>query len=133
MRLGKVLIVEDDDFNRNVFASFLRRDCFEVAEAANGAEGFERALTWRPDLIITDLVMPKVDGWGLIAQLRRDETTAWIPVVVLTADALATTRERALALGVKEYLVKPVSHNRLRRMIAAVLKVDVAEATRLRA
>lgn len=103
-----VLIVDDNTANRALLTSLLGRDGYTSLEAANGAEGLGLARAHRPDLVIADLLMPKMDGYDFIRQLRSDEATSGIPVIIYTANyAAQEIREFAEGYGVAKVLTKP--------------------------
>lgn len=101
----KVLVVEDDDVTQNLFRRFLERSGFEVAVADNGQDGFALAVREPPQVVILDLMMPQLDGFGFLNALRTSPA-AGLPVIVTSALADAERKAQALALGVKEYFVK---------------------------
>src|SRR5688572_8275352 len=102
-----VLIVEDNEDNRIVYSTMLRHFGFAVDEAENGAEGILKARSSLPDLILMDIAIPLVDGWEAVQRLKKDPTTAHIPIVALTAHAMPADRERAMHVGCDGYLAKP--------------------------
>jgi two-component system, cell cycle response regulator DivK len=102
-----VLIVEDNEDNRIVYSTMLRHFGFAVDEAENGAEGILKARSNLPDLILMDIAIPLVDGWEAVRRLKKDPTTAHIPIVALTAHAMPADRERAIQVGCDGYLAKP--------------------------
>jgi two-component system alkaline phosphatase synthesis response regulator PhoP len=105
--VGCVLIVDDDDVVRLVCAVNLEAEGVRVLEASDGLEGLEQARSQRPDLVLTDVSMPGLDGFELAAQLRRDVHTRRIPVVFLSGEAAKPNADRARALGAVAYLTKP--------------------------
>lgn len=102
-----VLLVEDNEDNRIVYATILRHFGFEVTEALNGAEGVEAARRHHPALILMDISIPVLDGWEATRILKADPATREIPIIALTAHALTKDRERALEVGCDGYLAKP--------------------------
>jgi CheY-like chemotaxis protein len=102
-----ILLVEDNEDNRIVYATILRHFGFEVAEALNGADGVEAARRLRPALVLMDISIPVIDGWEATRILKGDEATRDIPVIALTAHALTKDRERATEVGCDGYLAKP--------------------------
>src|SRR3984893_8528286 len=120
----KVLYVEDNDDNVYMLKMRLELlDDFEVVTAEDGEKGCAMALAERPDIILMDLEMPLVDGWEATRRLKNDPQTRDIPIIALSAHALAGSRERALAAGCDEFDTKPVEFERLvatlRRVLAA--------------
>jgi CheY-like chemotaxis protein len=120
----KVLYVEDND--DNVYMLKMRLELlgdFEVVAAEDGEKGCAMVLSERPDLILMDLEMPRVDGWEATRRLKADPQTRDIPIVALSAHALAGEREKALAAGCDEFDTKPIEFERLvatlRRVLAA--------------
>ncbi len=121
--MTKVLYVEDNDDNVYMLKMRLELlDNFEVVVAENGEKGCAMALSERPDIILMDLEMPVVDGWEATRRLKADPQTRDIPVIALSAHALAGSREKALAAGCDEFDTKPIEFERLvatlRRLLA---------------
>jgi DNA-binding response OmpR family regulator len=100
----RVLIVEDEPELRRVLAQALREDGYAVDEAADGEDGLHKAVTWDYDVILLDLMLPKLDGLSVLARLRKERTT---PVIILTARDAVPERVRGLDLGADDYVVKP--------------------------
>ncbi len=122
--MTKVLYVEDND--DNVYMLKMRLELlgdFEVLAAEDGERGCAMALSDRPDIILMDLEMPRVDGWEATRRLKADPQTRDIPIIALSAHALAGEREKALAAGCDEFDTKPIEFERLvatlRRVLAA--------------
>ncbi len=111
--MTKILIVEDNEMNRDMLSRRLTRKNFEVVCAADGREGIEKAGSEKPDLILMDLSLPEIDGWEATKRIKADETTSSIPIIALTAHAMAGDRERALQAGADDYDTKPVDFKRL--------------------
>jgi two-component system, OmpR family, phosphate regulon response regulator PhoB len=105
----KILIIEDDLAIASMFARFLNQAGYETSQAETLTEGLTRALTERPDLILTDLHLPDLIAVEAISALKKDPTTADIPVIVITADTAIEWRDRALEAGAVEYWIKPIS------------------------
>ena len=118
----RVLVVDDDPAVRMLCAANLTRDGFDVIEAEDGQRGLERALAERPDLVLLDVAMPVLDGFGLAAALRRDERTRELPVIFLSGESEVDSRERAEELGALAFLSKPFDPAVVSRFIAGVLK-----------
>ena len=121
--MTKVLYVEDNDDNVYMLKMRLELlDDFEVVTAEDGEKGCAMALAERPDIILMDLEMPGVDGWEATRRLKADPQTRDIPIIALSAHALAGSREKALAAGCDEFDTKPVEFERLvatvRRLLA---------------
>jgi CheY-like chemotaxis protein len=120
--MPKVLYVEDNDDNVYMLKMRLElEDGFEVLVAGDGEQGLAIAAAERPDLILMDLTLPVVDGWEATRRLRLDPETRTIPIIALTAHAMAGDRERALAAGCDEFDTKPIDLERLLAKIRAVL------------
>ena len=119
-----ILLVEDNDMNRDMLSRRLRRRGFDVAVAVSGTEGFECARQQEPDLILMDLTLPEVDGWESTRLIRENVVTRNIPVVALTAHALVSVRERALASGFDDFATKPVNINKLVEIMNRLLGVS---------
>ncbi|MDB5097127.1 MAG: response regulator with CheY-like receiver domain and winged-helix DNA-binding domain [Cyanobacteria bacterium RYN_339] len=107
-RAPRVLLVDDVEDNRGVIRQLTRRMGIELIEAADGLEGLRLARSEVPDLILMDLSLPGIDGWSATAQLKADPATAGIPVVAVTAHAMAGDEERARAVGMDGYVTKPI-------------------------
>jgi len=103
-----LLLVEDNEDNRIIYSTVLRHVGYEVVEALDGLQAISLARSVHPDLILMDISIPGVDGWEATRVLRADPQTREIPIVALTAHALADDRERAQAVGFTSYLAKPV-------------------------
>jgi two-component system, cell cycle response regulator DivK len=118
----KVLYVEDND--DNVYMLKMRLELlgdFEVLAAEDGEKGCEMAAAERPDIILMDLEMPVVDGWEATRRLKSNPQTRDIPVIALSAHALARERERALAVGCNEFDSKPIEFDRLVATVRRIL------------
>jgi two-component system, cell cycle response regulator DivK len=120
----KILYVEDNDDNIYMLKTRLELlEDFEVVVAEDGEKGCAMAASERPDVIVMDLEIPLVDGWEATRRIKSNPETANIPIIALSAHALAGTREKALAAGCNEFDIKPVEFHRLvdtiRRVIAA--------------
>lgn len=103
-----LLLVEDNEDNRIIYSTVLRHVGYEVVEAYDGVEAIALARSLHPDLILMDISIPEMDGWEATRRLRLDPDTRSIPIIALTAHALADDRERATAVGFTAYLAKPV-------------------------
>jgi two-component system, cell cycle response regulator DivK len=118
----KLLYLEDNE--DNLYMLTLRFDVlggYEIVSAADGAKGIALAATERPDLILMDLNLPVIDGWEATRRLKDDPATRDIPIIALTAHAMAGDREKALAAGCDEFDTKPVEFDRLLAKIEQVL------------
>ena len=108
-----ILLVEDHEDNRIVYRTMLEHFGYRVLLAGDGGEGVRLARESLPDLILMDVSIPVMDGWEATAILKADPTTARIPIIALTAHALAADRERATEVGCDGYLAKPVEPRRV--------------------
>jgi CheY-like chemotaxis protein len=117
----KILYVEDNDDNVYVVKNRLTRLGYTVLVAVDGQQGVDMALAERPDLILMDLSLPGLDGWEATRRLKAAPETKSIPVIALSAHAMAGDREKALAAGCDDYDTKPVELTRLRAKIDALL------------
>jgi DNA-binding response OmpR family regulator len=105
----KILIVEDNSDLADLLAIYLRVEGFETLQAGNSAQGINKALVERPDLVITDLHLPDMTAVEAAIILKQDPMTSTIPIIVLTATTVREWRNKALDAGVAEYLIKPIS------------------------
>jgi CheY-like chemotaxis protein len=103
-----LLLVEDNEDNRIIYSTVLRHTGYEVVEALDGLQAIALARSILPDLILMDISIPELDGWEATRILREDPLTRDIPIIALTAHALADDRERATAVGFTSYLAKPI-------------------------
>ncbi|MGL4503254.1 MAG: response regulator [Planktothrix sp.] len=122
----KILLVEDNEMNRDMLKRRLFRKGYEVFIAVDGAEGVELARSLVPDLILMDMSLPVMDGWEATRQIKGDAKTEAIPVIALTAHAMAGDREKCLAAGCNDYDTKPVEFPRLLEKIEVCLKKATA-------
>ena len=120
--MAKILLVEDNELNRDMLRRRLERRKFEVIVAVDGEEGIHLARTASPDLVLMDMSLPVLDGWEATRRLKADPTTASLPIIALTAHAMAEDRERALSVGCDDYDTKPVEFKRLLRKMKAFLE-----------
>ncbi len=120
--MAKILLVEDNEMNRDMLSRRLARKGHEVEMAENGQLGVEMAAGGGFDLILMDMSLPVVDGWEATRRIKADPATAGVPVIALTAHAMASDREAALAAGCDDYDSKPVDMKRLLDKIAALLE-----------
>ena len=116
-----VLIVEDNEDNRIVYSTILRHHGFRVSEALDGEEGIAKARRELPDIILMDISIPLIDGWEVTQTLKRDEATSRIPVIALTAHAMASDEQRAREAGCDDFDTKPIELPRLLEKIQAQL------------
>jgi two-component system cell cycle response regulator DivK len=120
--MKRVLVADDKDTGRELVRTVLENCNYEVFEASDGVEALALARRIQPDLIILDLHMPGLDGFGVIQELRRDQNFANTPVMALTASAMMGDRERALAFGFTGYIAKPIRLTALRAEVERMLR-----------
>lgn len=120
--MRKILLVEDNEMNRDMLSRRLMRKGYEVIIAVDGQEGVEAAKNELPDLILMDLSLPVLDGWDATRQLKAFPQTQHIPIIALTAHAMASDRETALAAGCDDFDTKPVEWSRLLEKLQHHLK-----------
>ncbi len=119
--MTKILLVEDNQMNRDMLSRRLARKGYEVVIAIDGQQGVEMARSETPDLILMDMSLPVVDGWEATRQLKSAPETQAIPVIALTAHAMAGDREKAVEAGCNDYDTKPIELPRLLEKIEALL------------
>jgi two-component system, cell cycle response regulator DivK len=124
--MPRILLVEDNEMNRDMLSRRLVRNGYEVFLAMDGQQGVDMALSERPDLILMDMSLPVIDGWEATRRIKADDATRRIPVIALTAHAMAGDREKAMEVGCDDYDTKPVEISRLIGKIATLLKPKVA-------
>ncbi len=120
--MAKILLVEDNEKNRNMLSRRLTKRDYEVVMAVNGQEGFDMAGSTDPDIILLDMSLPIMDGWEVARRLKADDATSAIPIIALTAHAMAGDRQKALESGCDEYETKPIRLNELLEKITALLR-----------
>jgi len=120
--MPRILLVEDNEMNRDMLSRRLTRNGYEVFLAMDGQQGAEMALSERPDLILMDMSLPVIDGWEATRRIKANDVTRRIPVIALTAHAMAGDREKAMEAGCDDYDTKPVEISRLLGKIANLLK-----------
>jgi two-component system, cell cycle response regulator DivK len=119
--MRRILLVEDNEMNRDMLSRRLQRRGFDVAMAVDGQEGVEKARGGGFDLILMDMSLPGIDGWDVTRQLRTHPETRDVPIIALTAHAMAGDREKALEAGCNDYDTKPVEFDRLLAKIHGLL------------
>jgi two-component system cell cycle response regulator DivK len=120
--MPKILLIEDNEQNRDALSRRLQRRGYDIILAADGREGVARAQSELPDLILMDLNLPDVDGWEATRLLKAAPETQAIPIMAMTAHAIAGDQERALQAGCDDYHSKPVDFPRLLTQIDALLQ-----------
>ncbi len=111
--MPKILLVEDNAMNRDMLSRRLTRRGYEVVVAVDGQAGVDLAASEKPDLILMDMSLPVIDGWEATRRIKGAPETGAIPVIALTAHAMATDREKALEAGCDDYDTKPIDLPRL--------------------
>lgn len=111
--MAKILLVEDNEMNRDMLSRRLKKKGFDVVMAFDGKRGVEMASEESPDIILLDMSLPVMDGWEAAKHLKESETTKSIPIIALTAHAMAGDRDKALGAGCDDYDTKPVDIKRL--------------------
>jgi CheY-like chemotaxis protein len=119
--MAKILIVEDNEMNRDMLSRRLFRRGYQIAMAVDGEQGVAAAKSQVPDIILMDMSLPVVDGWEATRRLKAEPATRAIPVIGLSAHAMAGDREKAMAAGCDDYDTKPVELPRLLQKIEALL------------
>jgi two-component system cell cycle response regulator DivK len=119
--VSKILYVEDHPAQRDIMAQMLELSGYEVAVASDGIDGLEQVRSWGPDLVLMDLRMPRMDGFEAIKELRKDPTTANLPIIAISAWASAKHKERAMEAGANEHFTKPVDLSKLLDTINSLL------------
>jgi len=119
--MPKILLVEDNEMNRDMLSRRLQRKGYEVVLAVDGPSGLEMVKTEAPDLVLMDMSLPALDGWEAARRLKADAATQRLPIIALTAHAMAGDREKALEAGCDDYDTKPIELPRLLGKIEALL------------
>jgi CheY-like chemotaxis protein len=119
--MPRVLLVEDNEMNRDMLSRRLKKKGYDVVMAVDGAEGVERALDGGFDIILMDMSLPVIDGWEATRQIRAADGFGTIPIIALTAHAMAGDREKAMEAGCSDYDTKPVEIDRLLGKMTALL------------
>jgi two-component system, cell cycle response regulator DivK len=122
--MARILLVEDNELNRDMLSRRLQRRGYKVELAADGKEGLQKADTTAPDLILLDLSLPEMDGWEVLHRLKQHSKMKHLPVIALTAHALVTDRNRALEAGFDDYDIKPIELPRLLQKIESLLNSE---------
>jgi CheY-like chemotaxis protein len=119
--MPKLLLVEDNEMNIDMLSRRLRKRQFDVVVAMTGAEALAKAVSERPDIILMDVELPDLDGWEASRRLKSDPATKGIPIIAVTAHAMADHRERSLAAGCDDFESKPIDFNQLIGKIQVLL------------
>jgi CheY-like chemotaxis protein len=118
----KILLVEDNEMNRDMLSRRLLRKGYEVIIAIDGLQGIDIAKAELPDLILMDMSLPVLDGWEATRQLKQSSETKHIPIIALTAHAMASDRDKAFQAGCDDFDTKPIEWSRLLEKIQTYLK-----------
>ena len=119
--MARILLVEDNELNRDMLSRRLVRKGYEVSIAVNGRQGIDMARAGQFDLVLMDMSLPEIDGWETTRLMRAAAETRTIPIIALTAHAMAGDRDRALEAGCNDYDTKPVELDRLLGKMQALL------------
>jgi CheY-like chemotaxis protein len=119
--MPKILLVEDNEMNRDMLQRRLARRGYEVVIAIDGQQGIDMAASAHPDLILMDMSLPVIDGWDAARTLKASDATRHIPLIALTAHAMAGDRQKAIEAGCNDYDTKPVELDRLIAKMQALL------------
>jgi len=120
--MATILLVEDNEMNRDMLSRRLARRGYSIVQAIDGLQGVEMASTQTPDIILMDMSLPGIDGWEATRRIKAGPATGKIPVLGLTAHAMAGDRERCLEVGCDEYETKPIEFPRLLSKIEALIQ-----------
>ena len=121
--MTKILLVEDNEMNRDMLSRRLQRKGYEVIIAVDGEEALSMTRSQNPDVVLMDMSLPIIDGYSATQQLKSDPSTQPIPIIALTAHAMAGDREKALSAGCDEYETKPIEFKQLLAKIKALLPI----------
>jgi len=124
--VDRILVVDDNELNRDMLSRRLIRNGYEVSIAVDGQQGADMAMSQLPDLILMDMSLPVIDGWEATRRIKANDATRRIPVIALTAHAMAGDREKAIEAGCDDYDTKPVEITRLLGKIATLLATKAA-------
>lgn len=119
--MTRILLVEDNEMNRDMLSRRLQRKGYEVSIAVDGVQGVELARSGEYDLVLMDMSLPELDGWEATRQLRAAPETNNVPIIALTAHAMAGDREKALEAGCDDYDTKPIDLQRLLSKMESLL------------
>jgi CheY-like chemotaxis protein len=127
--MSKILLVEDNEMNRDMLSRRLTRRGYDVVIAVDGESGLALAGSEAPNLILMDMSLPILDGWEAVRRLKAAPATRHIPVIALTAHAMSSDRDKALAAGCDDYDTKPIELERLLEKIVALLAAGDGETS----
>ena len=120
--MSKILVIEDEARTREMFRDCLEAEGFQTLGAEDGLDGIQQVRQHLPDLVICDILMPRLDGYGVLSRVRQNSTTATIPFIFLTAKAGKTDRRQGMSLGADDYLTKPSTVEELLEAVSARLE-----------
>lgn len=120
--MTKILLVEDNELNRDMLSRRLQRRGFEVVNAVNGQEGVEMAHSEAPELILMDISLPIMDGWEATRKIKKSSKMRSTPIIALTAHAMVGDREKSLEAGCDDYDTKPIDFQRLLQKMKILMK-----------
>ena len=126
-RMHKILLVEDNEMNRDMLSRRLDDRGYQVILATDGVQGLSLARSEQPDLVVMDLSLPEMDGWEVIRRLKTEPNTQHIPIMVLTAHAMASDRAKAFTAGCDDFDTKPIVD--FRRLLAKIESLVLPEKT----
>lgn len=121
--MPRILLIEDNEMNRDMLSRRLKRRGYEVVSAVDGASGLDLAQSADPDLILMDMSLPVMDGWEATRRIKAAEATRSIPIIALTAHAMATDEQRAREAGCDDFDTKPVDIERLVGKMEVLLSI----------
>ena len=122
MSRGKVLVVDDEEYIQHILNFSFGAEGYDVVTAADGEEGIRKAKSEKPDIIVLDIMMPKMDGYEACKRLKTDPSTKSIPVILLTAKGREVDRKLGSQAGADDYVVKPFSPGRLIERVEGMMK-----------
>jgi len=120
--MTKILLVEDNELNRDMLSRRLQRKGFEVVNAVDGQEGVEMAHSEAPELILMDISLPVMDGWEAARKIKKSPITRSTPIIALTAHAMVGDREKSLEAGCDDYDTKPIDFQRLLKKMKTLME-----------
>ena len=124
----RILIVDDDEKNSTLLSEKMSRDGYETALAVNGIEALEKTQTFRPDLIMLDIMMPKMDGYEMLRRLKLSEETKYIPVILLTGKGEVEDKVMGFDVGAEDYIIKPFSLREVSARVKSLLRMRALQA-----
>lgn len=119
-----ILIVEDNELNRDMLTRRLERKGYRVSSVGDGQQALESIAATRPDIVLMDMDLPILDGWSTCSELRKNKSTAALPVIALTAHAMSDDKQKALNAGCNDYTTKPIDFPLLLEKIEALTQAN---------